>query len=79
MAIRLGPALHVGEDLVGKGAGEKAKRRARAAAEGEGGGEALGRSRGKASWEGLETCSDDDFQEPEDAIPFRERKLSSWF
>ena len=79
MAIRLGPTLHVGEDLVGKGAGEKAKRGARAAAEGEGGGEALRRNRGKTSWEGLGTCSDDDFQEPQDAIPFRERKLSSLF
>ena len=79
--MRLGPILHVGEDVVGKGVREKAKRAARAAAEreGEGGGEASERSRRKTQWDKPEPDSEDDFQEPQDAIPFRERKFSSWF
>ena len=67
VAARLGAVLHVGEDLTVQG-GE----------EGEEGGRDRGRG-GERRRRGGDVMWEDDYQEPDDVILFRERKLSSWF
>ena len=67
VAARLGAVLHVGEAQGGE-EGEEGRETGRDRGRG---GERQRRG-GGAMWE-------DDYQEPDDAILFRERKLSSWF
>ena len=73
VAARLGPVLQVGEDHVERGGRRRGEREERGEVEGVGGeGE---RRRGQ----GRSVLWDEDYQEPEDGIPQRERRLTSYF
>ena len=82
MAARLGPILHVGEHLTGRDRSERERKREETS---EQSGAVGGRREEERSeverrrQEGRNVLWEEDYQEPEDAIPLRERRFTSWF
>ena len=74
VAARLGPVLQVGEDHVEREGRRRGEREERGEVEGvDGEGERRRRRQGRS------VLWDEDYQEPEDGIPQRERRLTSYF